>query len=249
MADKEYDGSAGIEASAAKILTRAITLEKEARLQAALICYQEGIDLLFDALKGCKDSAKKKHFRDKLEEYMTRAEQVKTRVNHLKAAGKYHDQTKIEENSTGHSYASLFQPYFDEFVREVWVEDAYIRSYHQVNNFLRFCEFVVTRCKNVRAIHLKTTHDDYGNQDQQISNLESIRASLKSREIKLVIMFSSSLHDREIRLDTGWILKIGRGLDYFKKAEKFSLGFFDMDMRPCHSTTVDVFHSNHTRER
>lgn len=45
------------------------------------------------------------------------------------------------------------------------------------------------------------------------------------------------------RLSSGWTIKIGRGLDYFKAPEgKFSLGFFDMDLRHCHETTVDVFH-------
>jgi hypothetical protein len=45
------------------------------------------------------------------------------------------------------------------------------------------------------------------------------------------------------RLSRGWTIKIGRGLDYFKAPEsKFSLGFFDMDLRPCYETTVNVFH-------
>jgi hypothetical protein len=50
------------------------------------------------------------------------------------------------------------------------------------------------------------------------------------------------------RLSNGWIIKIGRGLDYFKAPEsKFSVGVFDMDMRPCHETTVDVFHVKDVR--
>jgi len=50
-------------------------------------------------------------------------------------------------------------------------------------------------------------------------------------------------------LSNGWTIKIGRGLDYFKAPEsKFSLGFFDMDLRPCHETTVDVFHMKNVKK-
>jgi hypothetical protein len=50
------------------------------------------------------------------------------------------------------------------------------------------------------------------------------------------------------RLSSGWTIKIGRGLDYFKAPEsQFSLGFFDMDLRPCLETTVDVFHMKDVR--
>jgi hypothetical protein len=50
------------------------------------------------------------------------------------------------------------------------------------------------------------------------------------------------------RLSSGWTIKIGRGLDYFKAPEnKFSLGFFDLDLRPCYETTVDVFHMKNVK--
>ena len=43
-----------------------------------------------------------------------------------------------------------------------------------------------------------------------------------------------------LRLDNGWIVKIGRGLDIYKKQE----GDFDpndLDARRCKKTTVDIF--------
>lgn len=39
------------------------------------------------------------------------------------------------------------------------------------------------------------------------------------------------------------MIKIGRGLDYFKAPEgKFVLGSCDLELRPCLETTVDIFH-------
>jgi len=46
------------------------------------------------------------------------------------------------------------------------------------------------------------------------------------------------------RISNGWVIKIGRGLDYFKPPDsKFSIGNFEMDLRKCHETVVDIFHS------
>ncbi|CAF5105244.1 unnamed protein product, partial [Rotaria magnacalcarata] len=45
-------------------------------------------------------------------------------------------------------------------------------------------------------------------------------------------------------LNNGWIVKIGRGLDFYKPPEsKLSIGYYDLDLRPCHQTTIDIFHS------
>jgi hypothetical protein len=58
------------------------------------------------------------------------------------------------------------------------------------------------------------------------------------------VVYSEVLHDREIRLDNGWIIKIGRGLDYFKPVDRHCLGWSDYYFRPCKATTVDIFHKN-----
>ena len=50
------------------------------------------------------------------------------------------------------------------------------------------------------------------------------------------------------RLDSGWVIKIGRGLDYFQKADgKFSIGWSDFNFRKCHETTVDIFPSKNLK--
>ena len=50
------------------------------------------------------------------------------------------------------------------------------------------------------------------------------------------------------RFNNGWIIKIGRGLDYFKATPtKFCLGFCDFDLRQCHKTTIDIMHRKHTK--
>jgi hypothetical protein len=72
--------------------------------------------------------------------------------------------------------------------------------------------------------------------------LQELGASLGRRGVQLSLEFSSTLHDREIRLDSGWIVKIGRGLDIYQAPEgKMVIGYFEMEHRACQETTVDIF--------
>ncbi|KAJ8350319.1 hypothetical protein SKAU_G00254490 [Synaphobranchus kaupii] len=239
----------GMEASAVSVLTRAVELDHSSRLQESLICYQEGIQLLMDVLKAIKDDSKKAHYREKIKGYMERAEQIKNHVQREKEEGKYHEQIKIAENATGYSYDILFRPYINETLTEVWVEDPYIRHIHQLYNFLRFSEMLLKAPCKVRTIHLLTSQDEGESSAQQNCALAEIKQSLQVHEVTLDLQYSSTIHDREIRFNNGWIIKIGRGLDYFKKPQgRFSIGYCDYNLRQCHETTVDVFHTKHTRK-
>ncbi|XP_046902652.1 MIT domain-containing protein 1 [Hypomesus transpacificus] len=237
----------GMETSAISVLKRAVELDHGSRFQESLVCYQEGIQLLIDVLKAVKDDSKKLHYRDKIKGYMDRAEQIKVHVNQLKEEGKYHEQIRIAENSTGYSYEVLFKPYISEDLTEVWVEDPYIRHIHQLYNFLRFCEMLLKASCGVKKIHLLTSQEE-DSSSQQAGALVELRQSLLAHGVCLELKYSSYIHDREIRFDNGWIIKIGRGLDYFKKPKgRFSIGYCDYDLRECQETSVDIFHTKHTK--
>ncbi|KAL8190144.1 UNVERIFIED_CONTAM: MIT domain-containing protein 1 [Gekko kuhli] len=238
-----------MEEPAVLVLKRAVELDGASRFQESLVCYQEGIDLLLRVLKATKDKTKKAHYREKITDYMSRAEDIKKHLEKEKEDGKYHKQIKIEENTKGFSYEKLFQEYLNETVTEVWVEDPYIRQVHQLYNFLRFCEMLVKGPCKVKTIHLLTSYEEGNGKSQQMSGLQEIKRSLNDYRITLDVSYSSSIHDREIRFNNGWMFKIGRGLDYFKKPQgRFFLGYCDFDLRPCHETTVDIFHIKHTKK-
>ncbi|XP_077518713.1 MIT domain-containing protein 1-like isoform X1 [Amblyomma americanum] len=238
-------GRAGLERAAVGVLTRAVEHDQAARYTSALVCYQEGIQLLMDAIKETSDSIKRDHLRDRAKTYMDRAEKIKEQVLKEKAAGTYHEQIHIESGSVGHSYEQTFGHLLDNMVTSVEVDDAYVRSVHQVQNFVRLCELLKKKCPCLKRIKLITGLDQR-DQQSQLERLSQVKASLADHGIALTTEYSDTLHDREIRLDTGWIIKIGRGLDYFRPTpNKFSLGFFDHDLRACHETTVDIFHKNY----
>jgi ATP-dependent Lon protease len=52
----------------------------------------------------------------------------------------------------------------------------------------------------------------------------------------------SNAHDREIKLDNGCSIKIGRGLDFYQRPSSwFEIGANDLNLRKCLETTVDIF--------
>ncbi|XP_060909339.1 MIT domain-containing protein 1 [Labrus mixtus] len=237
----------GMETSAVSVLKRAVELDQIGRFQESLVCYQEGIQLLMDVLKAVKDESKRGHFRDKIKGYMDRAEQIKVHVNQMKEDGKYHEQIKIAEDATGYSYEALFKPYISTLLTEVWVQDPYIRHTHQLYNFVRFCEMLLKASCKVKKIHLLTSQDETDS-GQQSSALAELKQSVGAQGVTLDLQYSSTIHDREIRFDNGWIIKIGRGLDYFKRPKgRFSIGYCDYDLRQCQETNVDIFHTKHTK--
>ncbi|XP_045592915.1 MIT domain-containing protein 1 [Procambarus clarkii] len=233
---------AGPEAAAVQVLTRAVQLDNEKKFAEALACYEQGIRLLLQAAKEVQDDSKRTHFRKKTEEYLSRAEAMKEAADKQRTIGRNHKQIQIDAGAIGYSYEAIFGPLIDKTLSCVVVEDAYIRSTHQIYNFLQFCELLVHKAECLKSITLQTTRDPADHKTQH-SRLEEIRQSLWKHNITLTVEYSDTIHDREIRFDSGWIIKIGRGLDYFKKAEgRFSLGWSDYHFRQCHQTTIDIFH-------
>ena len=62
------------------------------------------------------------------------------------------------------------------------------------------------------------------------------------RRSELEVRENARLHDREVRLSSGWTVKIGRGFDFYQRPDDWlQVGANDLDLRPCLETTVDIF--------
>ena len=176
---------------------------------------------------------------------MNRAETLQKTIESAKKSGNFHEHVDIPADSVGHSYNALFGHFLDFEVSNVHMEDPYIRAHHQIVNFLRFCELVTKKCSNLKKIHLITGKDAQNPQEQH-SKLQEIAQELQNcHKITLTLEYSTTLHDRLIKLNTGWVIKLGRGLDIYKNSKsKWSPGYYDMDLRPCLQTSLDIYHGN-----
>jgi len=142
----------------------------------------------------------------------------------------------------GYSYESILGPYLVG-AKAVTIEDPYIRLQHQLQNFVRFCETIL-RAGSVKNIKLVTGYDDNTQLADIAEKLDELKQSLLEMDVELEVKLNPNLHDREIRLDNGWVIKIGRGLDFYQKPGSwFEVGANDLSLRKCLETKVDIFRS------
>ena len=146
----------------------------------------------------------------------------------------------IMYGDTGHTYDSIIGPYLNG-AKSVTIEDPYIRAPHQVSNFVRFCETLIKRSP-IRTINLVTSFDEKTDLVDLKDKLDALKQSLLEIDVVLDVKLDERLHDREIRLGNGWVIKIGRGLDFYQKPDSwFSVGANDHSLRKCLETKVDIF--------
>ena len=146
----------------------------------------------------------------------------------------------IMYGDTGHSYETIIGPYLFG-AKSVVIEDPYIRLQHQIQNFVRFCETVV-KSGTVKRVDLITGYDDNTQLMEIHEKLEDLKQSLLEVDVILEVKLNPNMHDREIRLDNGWIIKIGRGLDFYQRPGSwFEIGTNDLSLRKCLETKIDIF--------
>jgi len=146
----------------------------------------------------------------------------------------------IMYGDTGYSYETIVGPYLSE-AKEITVEDPYIRIPHQIQNFVRFCETII-KSSSIKNINLITGYDENIKIADLQDKLEELKQSLLEIDVILDIKINKNIHDREIKIDNGWIIKIGRGLDFYQRPNGwYEIGVNDLSLRKCLETKVDIF--------
>lgn len=149
----------------------------------------------------------------------------------------------IHYGATGYSYDSIIGPYLQN-AKTVEIEEPYIRMTHQIQNFVRFCEAVI-KPGTVKRIELTTGYDNDTPLAEIQEKLDDLQQSLLEMDVVLDIKLNPNLHDREIRIDNGWVIKIGRGLDFYQKPGSwFEVGSSDLSLRKCLETKVDIYRAD-----
>ena len=78
--------------------------------------------------------------------------------------------------------------------------------------------------------------------DTQEHSIHTLVEALEDEALDVLV--NKNLHDREIKIDNGWTIKIGRGLDIYQKPDSwFSIGVYDQALKKCRETNVDIYKS------
>ncbi|VDM34307.1 unnamed protein product [Hydatigera taeniaeformis] len=230
--------------SASEIIVRGMSLESEGKLTQSLICFEEGIGLLLKCLKCESEPNLRLKLKEKIEAYISHGEEIKKTIQQKQKDRNYHEHIEISDGETGFGYRKLFSRFLDDGrVTCVNIDDPYIRNSFQIEKFSHFCEVLVGSASPIRRIILQTGVN-CDKAEEQSRKFETLKQDLLLRKVDFTWSFSSLLHDRQIRFNNGWVIKIGRGLDYIKnEPHKFvGLGVHDFDFRPCLQTTIDIFY-------
>ena len=146
----------------------------------------------------------------------------------------------IRYGATGFSYQSIFGRYLAN-AKKLTIEDPYIRRDYQIRNLLQVCELAV-QVGTIKIIELVTTFEHDYQKEEAVKKLDEIKESLADSGIEMTYNFDPTIHDREIRTDTGWHISIGRGLDIYQKPDSWlQIGASNLDLRPCMETKVSIF--------
>lgn len=145
----------------------------------------------------------------------------------------------IKENEKGHSYKNLFGDYING-AKKIEIVDPFIRMDHQMRNLIAFVELIDASSGQVDLTLVTTAEDEYQQQDLTMKYKE-IRKNLEGHGINFTFRFDPNIHDRSIRLDNGWTIHPGRGLDIFQKPEsKYELSLLDQTKRKCRETDIII---------
>lgn len=150
---------------------------------------------------------------------MNRAEIIKSLVPPVTDRGHIVDKIFIMEGDRGYSYETVFGKYLDNDVTEISLEEPYVREHYQVTkehrrmylfdldyvwyasqviNLLKFLELVVTKCRNLKNIHVTTIKDSRPQSDQTEAFTAMTSSLHELKRIRLTVTYLDTLHDRQI---------------------------------------------------
>ena len=149
----------------------------------------------------------------------------------------------IRENQRGISYAKLFGDYVRTATR-IEIIDPFIRLPFQIYNLITFIQMLREKCERPEELHIiLSTQNEDEKIPEMIDIFDDLKAELEAYNIEFDYNFNAN-HDRSIKLDNGWDITLGRGLDIFEPLPKYSIEYISQESRRCKAFTVTYFHNN-----
>lgn len=125
---------------------------------------------------------------------------------------------EFQENQRGISYETLLLPYL-RGATEITIIDPYIRLPHQGRNLVDLLALLAS-AKDVAdeiGVTLVTKAETGQYEQAHLLMLKDIQDSASAAGINFTVTWDETIHDRSIRVDNGWTILLGRGLDIFQK--------------------------------
>ena len=142
----------------------------------------------------------------------------------------------IRANQKGVSYKSLFGDYL-RTAKTITVVDPWIRLPHQIDNFIELIQVIREVSATPEELKIKlSTQNDEDRIPEMVDIFDDLKDELATYGIEFEYDFEAA-HDRQITLDNGWSIIMGRGLDIFEKFNRFSIGATRQSCRRCRESS------------
>lgn len=134
-------------------------------------------------------------------------------------------QKIIRDNQSGISYDNLFGAYLLN-ATDFNITDPYIRLPYQLRNFMELAKLISEKKdpETEVKVHLVTSNNEDFIENAKDA-FEQMRYSLESMGIIFSYEFDDFIHDRSIKMNNGWKVILGRGLDIWQKTG----GWYDIN--------------------
>lgn len=143
----------------------------------------------------------------------------------------------VRENQRGISYYKLFGDYV-RTATQVEITDPFIRLPYQIYNLLSFIQMLKDTCEHPEDLHIiLSTQNDDDKIPEMIDIFDDMASELQASGIVFEYNFNAD-HDRCIKLNNGWDIVLGRGLDIFEPISRYSLEAISQEARRCKAFTV-----------
>ncbi|WP_043342809.1 MIT C-terminal domain-containing protein [Belnapia moabensis] len=143
-------------------------------------------------------------------------------------------------------FSRIFLAEYLQGATEIWLIDPYLAQPHQRRNLREFLE-VVTAAAKPKNVHILTREMLDPTADSEREYYEGLdRTFFEKAGAKVTYTLDGHIHDRFVVLDTGYVFKLGRGLDIYKPVA--GLGGRDPALRQTRACEIDVFAAEEPEE-
>lgn len=97
-----------------------------------IISWKIQLKILFNSSSAESDQEKKIHYQTRATEYLKRAELIKTEIQSWSSRGEIKDKICILEGATNFGYERIFGKYMNDDVKEILIEEPYVKEFYQV---------------------------------------------------------------------------------------------------------------------
>ena len=129
-----------------------------------------------------------------------------------------HGHVDFAEGQTGITYDLIFGKRL-EGATKMQLADPYIMRNHQFRNLSELLGLVRNKAGSSEVTFKLVTKRDTGNETWQQNSLSEFHQRYADIGIRFDWKFDDRLHDRSMRINTGWRVTLGRGLDIYRFAD------------------------------